>query len=423
MSCAAGYSLLAHEGQGLLGRIGQIRPFSLRLPAVAAAAVAPDALGEIESHLAASRDELSGRVRGFLAWLSSARAACTPLEQAQRRLTVLRLRFNAILNQLDLFADALAQRSEHPLGVWLAGLDAVARDALAFPGTPYEAPPLVCYVDRGLGAAIRRARTRLPGGGSNPVAIVRVPRERMIGAGVASSLVHEVGHQAAALLRLVPSLRPVLHAFARTPGAALAWSLWERWSSEVLADLWSVARVGISAPLGMLAVVSLPRPFVFRLNVDDPHPTPWIRVKLSCALGDALYPHPQWRALARTWEQLYPRRSLSAQTAAALTALEQSLPALVTLLTRHRPASLRGSSLLELLADPRRAPAQLSALWQASNKDTLATLAPTLAFACLGQARADGRLTAAHEAQLIHHLLQAWAVRRPTQPVPAVAVH
>ena len=37
----------------------------------------------------------------------------------------------------------------------------------------------------------------------NPVAIIRVPRERMVGHGIASSLVHEVGHQGAALLGLV----------------------------------------------------------------------------------------------------------------------------------------------------------------------------------------------------------------------------
>ena len=60
----------------------------------------------------------------------------------------------------------------------------------------------MCYLDRGHGAAIRRARARLPGGGMSPVAIIRVPRERMVGAGIASSLVHEVGHQAAALLDL-----------------------------------------------------------------------------------------------------------------------------------------------------------------------------------------------------------------------------
>jgi len=34
-------------------------------------------------------------------------------------------------------------------------------NALALPGF-YEAPPVICYLDRGAGAAIRRARTRLP---------------------------------------------------------------------------------------------------------------------------------------------------------------------------------------------------------------------------------------------------------------------
>ena len=38
--------------------------------------------------------------------------------------------------------------------------------------------------------------------------MIRIPRERMIGYGIASSLVHEVGHQGAALLGLVESLRP-----------------------------------------------------------------------------------------------------------------------------------------------------------------------------------------------------------------------
>src|SRR6266540_4353461 len=91
-----------------------------------------------------------------------------------------------------------------------AGLDAVAADALS-PLAPYmDLPPVVCYLDRGVGAAIRRARTRLPGGDANPVAIIRVPRERMIGSGIASSLVHEVGHEAAAQLDLINPLRQEL---------------------------------------------------------------------------------------------------------------------------------------------------------------------------------------------------------------------
>ena len=82
------------------------------------------------------------------------------------------------------------------------------------------------------------------------VAIIRIPRERMVGSGVASSLFHEVGHQAAALLDLVNSLRPVLQGLQHgSGGAPAAWQLWERWISEIVADFWSVARVGISSTI------------------------------------------------------------------------------------------------------------------------------------------------------------------------------
>src|SRR5262249_31002977 len=160
-------------------------------------------------------------------------------------------RFNAVLTQFDIFAEVLAQRSQHEFGVWISGLDAVATDALALPGV-YEPPPVVCYLQRGHGAAIRRARTRLPGGGENPVAVVRVPRERMVGSGIASSLIHEVGHQASALLGLTDSMRPVLQGMQRKGGPEQrAWILWERWISEILADFWSLARVGVAATLGL----------------------------------------------------------------------------------------------------------------------------------------------------------------------------
>ncbi|MGX9726189.1 MAG: hypothetical protein ACTFAK_02345 [Candidatus Electronema sp. VV] len=232
----------------------------------------------------------------FQGWLKSGGAAATP-EEAQKRFCFLRLRFNAVLTQLDLFGDVITQRSENENGVWLSGLDVVSADALAMPEY-YRMPPVICYLDRGIGVAIRRARTRLPGGGENPVAIIRVPRERMIGSGIASSLVHEVGHQGSVLLGLIPSLRPVLHEQGKRSGDVQTWQLFDRWISEILADFWSVARVGVVSTLGLIGVVSLPRLFVFRLNLDDPHPMPWLRVKLSCAIGDALYPHPQWRSIA-----------------------------------------------------------------------------------------------------------------------------
>jgi hypothetical protein len=373
---------LHQEARSLLTRLGRIRPFSLQETMVTAAAPAPGAQLAIERFLIEHRYRLRQEVMSYIDWLDGAPVTTTAAEM-QRRFTVVRLRFNDVTSQFDLFSEVITQRSEHETGVWLAGLDVLAAESLRLPGGYFHPPELVCYLARGPGAAIRRARTRIPGGGASPVAIIRVPRERMIGHGIASSLVHEVGHQAAALLSLVESLRGRVRAVLA--GAAgrerPAWGAWERWISEIVADLWSVAKLGIGSTLGLIGVVSLPSWFVFRANVDDPHPMPWIRVKLSCALGDALYPDPQWSRLAALWEALYPPVDLEPERRAGLAGLEATFPRLVELLVDHRPPSLRGRSIREVMPLHERGPARLSAIWHACRRahGGILELAPSLA--------------------------------------------
>jgi hypothetical protein len=413
---------LEQEARALLTRLGRVRPFALQETMLPAAALTPAALLAVERFLIGNRYRLRQEVLGYLGWLRDVRESASPAE-LQRRFTIVRLRFNDALTQFDLFSELITQRSEHETGVWLAGLDVFAADALRLPGDYFEQPEVVCYLDRGPGAAIRRARTRLPGGGQNPVAIIRVPRERMVGHGIASSLVHEVGHQGAALLDLVESLRPLLHArhTAAAPGERAAWGAWERWISEIVADLWSVAWIGIGSTLGLIGVVSLPSWYVFRANADDPHPTPWIRVKLSCAVGDALYPHPQWRELAALWESFYPRGELDAQGQQVLAALEATMPQLVTLLLDHRPRALHGRSLREVMPLGGREPRRLAELWRSSRRQQvqLRDLAPSLAFAVLGHARATGVLSPEREGRMVVNLLTYWALRSTLQ-VPEV---
>ena len=404
---------LMQESRALLTRLARVKPFALVEPMLPAANLLPSAQSAIEGHLTAGRRELRRLVHGFMDWLASGAARRASAAEAQRRFAYLRLKFNAVLTQFDLFSDVVTQRSENESGVWLSGLDVLSADALALRGRYYESPPVICYLDRGPGAAIRRARTRLPGGGTSPVAVIRVPRERMIGSGIASSLVHEVGHQAAALLGLVDSLRPVLRGLQQGAGdGAVAWGLYERWISEIVADFWSVARIGVAAPTGLMAVVSLPRAFVFRINVDDPHPVPWLRVKLSCAMGDALYPHPQWARLAAMWEAFYPTHGLDAGSLHLLRRLQALMPAFVSVLVQHRPAALRGRTLAQALDVAERRPARLVALFRLwSRRPALMYGAPpSLVFAVIGQARCDGRLTPEDESLLLGKLLTHWAL-------------
>ena len=409
----AARNLLAQEARALLTRIGRLTPFALKTPMVTAAAISPAAQTGVETLLLRGRRDLRRMVVDYLHWLSGGREQRSAVE-AQRRFNVLRLRFNGIIKQFDVFASVLTQRSEHETGVWVAGLDDVAGDALRLPGAYFRAPPVICYLDRNHGAAIRRAFTRLPGGGQNPVAVISVPRERMIGSGIASSLVHEAGHQGAALLKLVPSLRSALRAEQRQdPEHQAAWGHFDQWISEVVADFWSVARIGVGSTLGLMAVVSLPRPLVFRLDPHDPHPIPWLRVKLSCALGQRLFPHPQWQKLAGLWETLYPRVGAPPAARSAIEQCEAVLDDFVELLTQHRPAMLKGQTLQNVLTldgmQPRALEQQFS-VWQ-KQPELVRMASPCRVFAVIGQARADGLLTPELEARALSRLLTYWALK------------
>lgn len=405
---------MAQETRALLARLARVKPFVLHETMVPAAALLPASQIAIEQFLAQGRQELRDRAHAFLRWLDTRQGQLAPPAEAQRRFTLLRLRFNDLLSQLDTFADVLTQRSEHETGVWLSGLDVAAADALSLPDY-YTAPPVICYLDRGHGAAIRRARTRLPGGGESPVAIIRVPRERMVGSGIASSLVHEVGHQGSALLDLVASLGPLLRDRQQHVDEPhqLAWRMWERWISEILADFWAIAKVGITSTLGLMGIVSLPSAFVFRLSLDDPHPSPWLRVKLSCAIGGALYPHPQWARLSHLWESFYPPIELAQPRRDLFALLADTLPDFVAQLVDHRPPALQGRSLREALTSDERRPENLGAQYRAwrAAPQSIRTAPPTLAFAAIGQARADGQITPELETKAIGNLLTDWAVR------------
>jgi hypothetical protein len=406
-------ALLTHEARALLARLALVKPFALQEPMLPTAALLPTAAVAIDRFLVTGRGELRRLVRDYLAWLTRPESDRATAEEAQRRFAILRLKFNVVLVQFDTFADVITQRSENETGVWLSGLDVVAADALALPGY-YESPPVICYLDRDIGAAIRRARTRMPGGGENPVAVVRIPRERMVGTSIASSLVHEVGHQAAALLELVNSLRPEFRQMQRGSAPERhVWQIWERWISEIIADFWSVARVGIASTLGLIAVVSLPRAFVFRMSIDDPHPMPWIRVKLSAAMGKALYPHPQWQQLSAMWESFYPPAGIGREMLDLLNMLQASMPALVALLVNHRPKALRGRSLIEVLEIAPRQPARLSAMYRNwhSNPSEMYRTSPSLVFAVMGQARSEGQISPEDESLLLCKLLTFWALR------------
>lgn len=413
-----GRAHLHNEVSGLLNRLSQTAPFSLTMPMVAAAGISAPAMAAVNNHWIVKKRQLNLMLRQFLAVLNDEKSARLSIELLQKRYARIKLRFNSLLNQYDIFADVISQRAEHVTGVWVAGLDVLATDALQVPVAGYEAPPVMCFLERGHGAAIRKARTRLPGGDYNPVAIIQVPRERMVGSGVASSLIHETGHQGAALLDLITTIRTAMSRTIPDPQVKDGWLLLQRWLSEIIADFWAVAHLGIAATTGLMSVVSLPGYFMFRHHADDPHPFPWIRVKISLAFGEKLFPDPQWNRYRQLWHSLYPTDGCDAETRGMIRQIEMCLPLFVRIVTLHRNPHTGSKPLAALFPVHQRQPGHLRALFDELH--LARNMRPSLVFAVVGQARADGRLNATDEGLLLSELLSFWALQRAVQPAPTL---
>src|SRR5712692_2207929 len=125
--------LLEQEARALLTRLGRVKPFALQETMLPAAALSPAALVAIERFLVGGRYELREQVRDYQRWLEGEGRRASAAEM-QRRFTIVRLRFNDVLSQFDLFSEVITQRSESDTGVWLSGLDVFAADALTLPG-------------------------------------------------------------------------------------------------------------------------------------------------------------------------------------------------------------------------------------------------------------------------------------------------
>jgi hypothetical protein len=409
------YEYLINESQSLISRLQQVKPFSMTMPMVKGASISTKALDEVVGLLEKGKNEIHKSITEFIEKVNAAKQQQKGSNELQTAFTIQKLRYNSILDQLDIFADVLSQRGEHDVGIWLSGLDVLAEDGLAICKNYFDIPPLMVFLERGHGAAIRRARTRLPGGDENPVAVIQIPRERMVGSGIASSLIHEVGHQAAESMELTKGIRIALgKKMTFATKNKLAWKHYERWISEILADCWAMGHLGISATLGLMGVVTLPKYFQFRLDLDDPHPAPYVRVKLSCAFGKALFPHLQWEKVWQMWQIFYPTDDLPADKKVILSMLDEEEKNFVQLVLSYTSATLKGKQLAQIFPYAQRQPIMLQHLFQEwkKNKDLIENAAPTMVFAVLGQAKFDQQINAVEENKLLTQQLRNWAYKR-----------
>lgn len=273
------------------------------------AVASPTAWAGLESY---TRLRLRERLLAVIAELSAeaarvqaAVAAGGEVAELRRRLLRLRQRYVQVETVIDFYGDAVNTRTNPRLAALLRGLDVIAADSLEVILRPLgvPVPPVLVYLDKGLGAAILRAGVRLWGAGNpSPIAAIKLTRHNL---GYPTAICHEIGHQVDALTGWASELADALSGVLGRRSRELA-SIWSGWASELAADLHAFALAGWAPVPALANVVDGSTAAVYRMPPGDPHPYPMIRVLFNAALCRDWFGPGPWDLLARTWCERHP---------------------------------------------------------------------------------------------------------------------
>jgi hypothetical protein len=295
----------------------------------------------------------------------------TDLPEVRRQVLRLRARYLQAETVHDFFLDAITTRSVPELSAVLRGLDRIAADSLDMTLRPLglEAPPVLVYLDRGLGASILRVNIRLfDNANPSPAAAIKITRHNLY---YPTALLHECGHQFAHLTGWTAELAD---AFATTLGreSRELGEMWRSTASEVAADVYGFCLSGW-APIPALAnVVDGTTAAVYRRIPGDPHPYPLLRVLFNAALARDWYGSGgPWDVVAHTWALRHRPDKVPGEIGELTRRSLAAMRTIVRLCTRQPMDAFKGRP-LHAVADPMRMhPARIADLVQRAGPSLL----------------------------------------------------
>src|SRR5205085_12309343 len=253
-------------------------------------------------HLTGAADALGREADVLVAELRAAQTAAD-VDRLRRRILVFRRRYLQVETALEFYGQAINTRTTPRLAALLRACDTLAVSSLELVLHPLrrDVPPVLTYVDKGLGASILRAGLRLwEGAPVSPAAAIKITRQNLLRP---TALIHESGHQVAHIVGWNDELATALARELR--GSADVASAWSSWASEVAADTFAFVHTGYGAVAALHDVVS-GGPTVFRYLPGDPHPIAYVRVLLGVEMCVRFFGVGPWDGLRGAWIDAYP---------------------------------------------------------------------------------------------------------------------
>lgn len=305
----------------------------------------------LRQNLSAAVDRLQRQAAALQAQWSAAR---TPddFHRVQQQLLEFRQRYLQTETLLDFYADAINTRTNPNTAALLRACDVLARRSMSelLDRLGLTTPPVLTYIDKGLGASILKAGLRLWDGRTESlVAAIKIVRHNLYRP---TALIHEAGHQVAHVIGWSEELAATLDNKLSRVSPQVA-RIWASWASEITADAYAYVHTGYASVAGLHDVVAGGSSVAFRYIPGDPHPISYLRVLLGAEMCRQCFGKGAWDDLAQAWSRSH---DLEDARSGVQELLEQSLPLLplVAELSLMRPMrAFRGNSLVTMI-DPKR---------------------------------------------------------------------
>ena len=225
------------------------------------------------------------------------------LRSIKRGLITLRERYLKTEETIHFYAIAINSRTTPSISALLRACDILCMRSMQDLLKPLgrDVPPVLTYVDKGVGASILKAGLRLWDGNISPVAGVKITQHNLFRP---TAIIHETGHQVAHILNWNEELSVAL-ATKLTKSSKIIGAAFSGWSSEIAADAFAFVHAGFASVAALHDVVSGSPPAVFAYHQHDPHPISYLRVLLNIEMCRQFYGSGPWDDLETAFKNDY----------------------------------------------------------------------------------------------------------------------
>lgn len=262
---------------------------------------------------------------------------------------------------IHFYADAVNTRTSEYMASLLRSCDVLSTQSMSqlFDKLGVATPPVLTYVDNGLGASILKAGLRLWDGKTiSPAAAIKVTYHNLFRP---TAIIHEAGHQVAHILNWNTELAQTLRDGLKAKSAYAA-DIWAGWASEVAADAFAFVNVGYAAVAALHDVLAGEPGFVFQIVPGDPHPMCYLRILLGIEMCKLFYKNGPWDDMEGEWKTFYNPDKYKPNEYTFIKQSEALLPTIAKLTLSSPQKAFRGHSLSGIIDPWRVSPESLNEL-------------------------------------------------------------